>query len=90
MMKMLSALVFLTSCASLREGERVGPFEGMAWAVDCATTTPASLHERYEYENPYYVCSEYDDLDMCPAIWVHRYRYEWAKKEWRDKCERAA
>lgn len=60
--------------------------QSMAWKVDCATTTPETLAERYEYENPYYVCSEYMDLDACPAIWVHRYRYEWAKKEWLKRC----
>lgn len=89
-MRAIIASLLLLGCSGLHEGERVGPFEGMLWAVDCATTTPHELAERYEYENPYYVCSEYDDLNMCPAIWVHKYRYEWAKKEWREKCERAA
>jgi hypothetical protein len=78
-----------TACSSLREGERVGPFVGQAWRVDCAADTPESLHERYEYENPYYVCGEYMDLESCPAIWVHRYRYEWAKKEYRERCQAA-
>lgn len=89
-MKTLLLLSLLTSCASLREGERIGPFEGMAWSVDCARDTPHSLHERYEYENPYYLCDPMADYEGCSYIYVHRYRYEWAKAEYRKKCENAA
>ena len=85
----LIVVVLVLGCTGLHEGEHVGPLEGMLWAVDCATDTPESLHERYEYENPYYVCDEYMGLDMCPAIWVHKYRCEWAKTEYRERCKGA-
>lgn len=83
--------LLLTSCATPHEGEFIGPFEGMAWAVDCSNPNMLhDIHERWEYENPNWCDANLEpdeSYSMC-AEWMRvRYRYEWAKAEYREKCE---
>jgi hypothetical protein len=87
--------IILCACSSPYEGDRINvagiEFEGMAWRVDCATTTPESLYRKWLYNSPNYCDADLDpekSYDMCPDWYVVRYRYEWAKKELRDRCAR--
>lgn len=90
----LLAAATLVGCASLYEGEHVNvagvDFEGMAWRVDCDADTPESLYDRWLEESPNYCDSELEpdeSYSMCPEWMRTRFRYEWAKTEFREQCE---
>lgn len=92
-MRALLLVLLLSGCSSLREGEYVGPFEGMAWKVECREGMLEDLAEKWEDNSPNYCDAELheqgiDAYGMC-AEWMRvRFRYEWAKAEYRSKCER--
>lgn len=93
-MRYIILLALLTGCSGLHEGEHVGPFEGMLWAVNCATDTPESLYDRWIEESPNYCDAELNEegisaYEMCQSQYRVRYRWEWAKDEYRRRCERS-
>lgn len=96
-MMLCLAVLLLSGCMSPHEGEHFNvagiDVEGMAWRVDCALDNPETFYERWEYQNPNACAAELEPdetYSMCEEWMRVRYRYEWAKVEWLEKCGQAS